>query len=177
MALEELLFLGWVWYPIAHPITPGTSQYMLCPPSWGSYLEQGTDISVITLQGPQFLSGCFLELGVEAPGGAALNREEERNLLKRKCAELSGRRSSMPHRPVSVALASLQPGPPAPPALAWLRCSNTTNPARHPPSAAKMRNSRDDRGSVDSSDRPCYIQPREIWVMPKAASYLVESPP
>ena len=73
-------------------------------PGWGSYLEQRTDISVITLQGPQLLSGCFLELGIEAPAGAALNREEERNLLKRKCAGLRGRRSSMPHRAASATL-------------------------------------------------------------------------
>lgn len=85
----------------SHQEPPSTCS---APSGWGSYLEQGTDVSVITVQGPQLLSGCFLELGIEALGGAALNGEEERNLLKRKCAGLRGRRSSMPRRAASATL-------------------------------------------------------------------------
>lgn len=56
-----------------------------------SHLEEGTDRSVITLQGPQLLPGGFLQLGIEAPGGAALHGEEERNLLEKKGAGLGGK--------------------------------------------------------------------------------------
>lgn len=61
---------------------------------WGFYLEQGTDISVVALQSPQLLPGSFLELGIAAPGGAALDGEGERDLLERRRAGLKGRRSS-----------------------------------------------------------------------------------
>lgn len=60
-----------------------------------SHLEEGTDRSVIALQGPQLLPGGFLQLGIEAPGGAALHGEEERNLLERKGAGLGGKEPLM----------------------------------------------------------------------------------
>lgn len=76
-ALERLLFLG--WFEVLSHTTSRQEPPSTCSalPVWGSYLEQGTNVSVVSLQGPQLLSGCFLELGIEALGGTALNREEE----------------------------------------------------------------------------------------------------
>lgn len=76
-SLEKLLFLGWFDVLSHTPSRQEPPSTRSALPGWGSYLEQGTNISVITLQGPQLLSGCFLELGIEAPGGAAFNGEEE----------------------------------------------------------------------------------------------------
>lgn len=121
-----------------------------------SHLEEGTDRSVIALQGPQLLPGGFLQLGIEAPGGAALHGEEERNLLEKKGAGLGGKE---PHS-TDGAASSLA------------ACSRSTGRSHPSPPAT--------RGMAGLAQPRClasYVQPLEIWVMPKAASYLGGSSP